>query len=98
MKGKKMTNNRAIILLSGGLDSLVALSEAVKKYSIEYAIFFNYGQKAYKRELKASEEFAQSYGIKTINIKLDWFENLIKDSKSDWVPNRNGVFINIAAA
>lgn len=93
-----MINNRAIILLSGGLDSLVALSETINNYSIRFAIFFYYGQKASKHELNAAKEIAESYGIRIILTKLEWFENLLDDMQTDWVPNRNGVLINIAAA
>ncbi len=63
-KAAKMTNNKAIILLSGGLDSVVSLSEATKKYNIEYALTFDYGQKALKQELKASEDISIYYNIK----------------------------------
>ncbi len=96
-KAAKMTNNKAIILLSGGLDSVVSLSEATKKYNIEYALTFDYGQKALKQELKASEDISIYYNIKYNIIKLDWLKKLLYSNK-DWVPNRNGVFINIAAA
>lgn len=92
-----MTNNKAIILLSGGLDSVVSLSEAIKNYDIEFALTFDYGQKALKQELKSSEEIAHIYNIKYKIIKVEWLEELLYSDK-DWVPNRNGVFINIAAA
>ena len=92
-----MTNNKAIILLSGGLDSVVSLSEAIKTYEIEFALTFDYGQKALKQELKSSEEIAHIYNIKYKIIKVEWLEELLYADK-DWVPNRNGVFINIAAA
>ena len=92
-----MTNNKAIILLSGGLDSVVSLSEAIKTYEIEFALTFDYGQKALKQELKSSEEIAHIYNIKYKIIKVEWLEELLYSDKN-WVPNRNGVFINIAAA
>ena len=92
-----MTNNKAIILLSGGLDSVVSLSEAIKTYEIEFALSFDYGQKALKQELKSSKEIAHIYNIKYKIIKVEWLEELLYADK-DWVPNRNGVFINIAAA
>ena len=92
-----MTNNKAIILLSGGLDSVVSLSEAIKTYEIEFALTFDYGQKALKQELKSSKEIAHIYNIKYKIIKVEWLEELLYADK-DWVPNRNGVFINIAAA
>ena len=41
---------KAIILLSGGLDSYVALDIASKKYNVVFALNFDYGQKAFKEE------------------------------------------------
>ncbi len=89
--------NKALILLSGGLDSVVSLSEAIKNYKIEFAITFDYGQKALPQELKSSEEIAKYYNINHKIIKAQWLKELLYPDK-DWVPNRNGVFINIAAA
>ncbi|MBR6163088.1 7-cyano-7-deazaguanine synthase [bacterium] len=90
-------NNRAVILLSGGLDSLVALSETINFYNIRFALFFNYGQDSEQQELLAAREIAEHYNIKLVLVKLEWFKNLLDVGKTDWVPNRNGIFINIAA-
>ena len=57
---KRMVNmtNKAIILLSGGLDSLVALgySKLSNDYDVELALTFDYGQKALKEEVEASRK------------------------------------------
>ena len=37
-------NNKSIILLSGGLDSLVCLGAVKDEYNIELALTFDYGQ------------------------------------------------------
>ena len=99
----------AIILLSGGLDSLVALDMISAKYDKIFALFFNYGQKAYKEELTAVKNIAKRYNIEFEEIRLPYLENIAKNSlvdddktnfndlKSVWVPNRNGLFLNIAA-
>ena len=52
-------NNRAIILLSGGLDSVVSIAQA-KSNGLDFvlALTFDYGQKSFKKELKASKEIA----------------------------------------
>ena len=42
--------SKGIILLSGGLDSLVSLGLGIKKYGISLALTFDYGQKAVKQE------------------------------------------------
>ena len=109
-------NIKSIILLSGGLDSLVALGAFKDKYNIELALTFDYGQKSVVYELEATQKIAKFYNIKHKIIKLDWLkeitntslvsddeipvENLGTDESAQkvWVPNRNGLFLNIAAA
>ena len=86
--------NRAIILLSGGLDSLAALGLSE---GVELALTFDYGQKAAAREIEAASKIAKYYGITHKIIKLDWLAE-ITDTARTWVPNRNGLFLNIAAS
>ena len=42
---KVIMKKKSIILLSGGLDSLVTLGIGIKEYNIKLALTFNYGQK-----------------------------------------------------
>lgn len=106
--------NRGIILLSGGLDSLVSLGIAKEKYNITLAITFDYGQKSAKAEIEASKAICDFYKIEHKIIKLDWLKEIThtsivteeklpqgineKSAKAVWVPNRNGLFLNIAGA
>ncbi len=106
--------SRGIILLSGGLDSLVSLGLAKEKYGICLALTFDYGQKSAQYEIQASKEICKFYNIEHKIIKLDWLKNithtaLVEDkelpfeidensAKNVWVPNRNGLFLNIAGA
>lgn len=115
--------NKSIILLSGGLDSVVSLAVAKNEYNIDLALTFDYGQKSLETEVKASKDICNFYNIKHKIIKLDWLKEitqtaLVSDKeipltqkddlnseeftqnsmKSVWVPNRNGAFLNIAAA
>jgi len=56
-------NNRAVVLLSGGLDSSTALAWAVRKQGWEcYSVAFDYGQR-HRIELKASTRVATSLNV-----------------------------------
>ena len=47
--------NKSIILLSGGLDSLVSLGAAKEEFNITLALTFDYGQKSAEYEIEASK-------------------------------------------
>lgn len=61
---------KAIVLLSGGMDSLVCVGEAVKKHHEIFFLHLNYGQKTSERERKAFEEIAIFYNIDTQHCKI----------------------------
>lgn len=113
--------NKAIILLSGGLDSVVSLASIKDKCSNILALTFDYGQKSFHAEKTASECIAKYYSIEHRIVDLEWLAvisnsalttseivpfidknnldnlNTSKNaSNAVWVPNRNGLFINIA--
>ncbi len=108
--------NSAVILMSGGLDSVVSLACALDDYDVKLALTFDYGQKSVEQEIRASRKVCNHYGIVHKVIKLDWLENITqsalvsdgevptdelcteKSMKAVWVPNRNGLFLNIAAS
>lgn len=107
---------KSLILLSGGLDSLVSLGLKQKEYNITTALTFDYGQKSVASEVEASKKICDYYGMEHIVIRLDWLKNITHTSlvseedipvgkeldnpeesaKKVWVPNRNGLFLNIA--
>ena len=107
---------KSIILLSGGLDSVVSLGLCKEKYNVELALTFDYGQKSSKEEIEASHKIAEYYNIEHKVITLDWLweitqtalvsndelpkgiENPQESAKAVWVPNRNGLFLNIAGS
>lgn len=108
---------KAIILLSGGLDSIVAAGFPQNEYEISLALTFDYGQKAFKNEIESSRAVCKYYNIPHKIIKLDWLKDIsktslvepnkeipikelgtIKSAEAVWIPNRNGLFLNIAAS
>ncbi len=54
---------KALALLSGGLDSTTALILAQKEYDVIGAVTFKYGQQAQEQELKASQKLCQEYNL-----------------------------------
>ena len=109
-------DKKSIILLSGGLDSLVSLGIAKTDYNISLALTFDYGQNPVAQEIKASSKIAEYYNIEHKIIKLPFLKEITNNSfvgnsiapvenlgtkesaKAVWVPNRNGLFLNIAAS
>lgn len=109
---------KSIVLLSGGLDSLVSFGLKRNELNVSLALTFDYGQKSAQQEIDASKKICEYYGIEHVVIKLDWLKNITQTSlvsddkiptgdalndgnqsmKSVWVPNRNGLFLNIAGS
>ena len=108
---------KSIILLSGGLDSVISLALFKEKYNITTAVTFNYGQNSAEKEIISSKKITDFYKLKHVIIDLPWLneiststlnqnkkiptadkiEEIEKESKSLIVPNRNALFINVAA-
>lgn len=66
---------KAIAVLSGGLDCCVAASVYARDYDI-HAITFNYGQKAFNQELKASRAICEKMGFTHSVIDLPWLAEI----------------------
>ena len=102
---------RAVVLLSGGLDSVTALAMAKEQGYECYTLSFNYGQR-HDAELLAAEKLSQQVGAiehKVINIDLRAIGgSALTDNNIDvpeehhegipvtYVPARNTVFLSIA--
>jgi 7-cyano-7-deazaguanine synthase len=104
---------KAVILLSGGLDSSTCLTYAAAKGYECYALSLNYGQKQLS-ELSAAKKLAKKLSIKDhkiINLDLQQFGgSALTDSKISvpahqdttsipitYVPARNTIMLSIAA-
>ena len=70
---------KAIAVLSGGLDCTVASSVYDRDYEI-HAITFDYGQKAFKRELEASREICKKMNWSHEVIDLPWLSKISTSS------------------
>ncbi len=57
-----MGRDRAIVLLSGGMDSCVTAALAAREYVLA-TLHINYGQRTEARELKAFHDIADFYGV-----------------------------------
>jgi len=107
----KQSNKKAVILLSGGLDSATCLALAKKQGYDCYAVSFDYGQ-LHKAELNAARLIAEHAGVlgyKVITIDMDGIGgSALTDSSIDvpqkptkgipvtYVPARNTVFLSLA--
>src|ERR1700710_2984613 len=67
---------RAVLCLSGGMDSCVCAALAARDYDV-YAVHFSYGQRTEARELKSAEGIARETGVKELMaLKMDLFRRI----------------------
>jgi 7-cyano-7-deazaguanine synthase len=103
--------NKAVVLLSGGLDSAVTLYTAKSKGLECFCLIFDYGQR-HKKEIRAAKKVAVAAGCKyeVIKIALPWKGSALLDKKinipgkiskggkipATYVPARNIIFLSFA--
>jgi len=114
---------KAVLLLSGGLDSSYNLFCAVRELDVAIALTFDYGQRAAPKEISASEKLCAILRIPHSVVQLPFFNHFTRtglvnrqepipsgeqvsiddmtvsnqSAKAVWIPNRNGILLNIAA-
>lgn len=76
------SKEKAISVLSGGLDSTVATTYFKDKYEI-HALTFDYGQRSAKREIEVSRIIAQELKIDHSILNLKWLGELGKSALTD---------------
>ena len=101
---------KAVVLLSGGLDSVTVLATAKSQGYVCYALSFDYGQR-HNAELQAAAKIAADYEVELKVIRLDLGSiggSALTDSHIDvpqsleagipvtYVPARNTVFLSLA--
>jgi len=107
MKSKIL--KRAVVLLSGGLDSAVALTVAQSKGYKCFCLIFDYGQR-HKKEITQAKKIAQAAGCdyQILKINFPWKGSALLDKKIKipqklgrkvpvtYVPGRNIIFLSFA--
>lgn len=101
---------KAIVLLSGGIDSATTLYLAKKQRYQCFALIFDYGQR-HRRELRSAVAVAKcaSVAYRVVRIELPWKGSSLLDKKqkiparksfrgipSTYVPGRNIIFLSFA--
>lgn len=106
-----MSDKKAVVLLSGGLDSATVLVQAKAAGFACYSMSFDYGQR-HRAELQAAERVAQQVGVvehKVIGLNLNGIGGSALTDASiavpeaptegipiTYVPARNTVFLSLA--
>lgn len=102
---------KAVILLSGGLDSTTCLAIAKEQRFECYTVSFDYGQR-HKSELKASQHIAEAFNVKSHKVislglqaiggsaltdsQIEVPTALSSDIPITYVPARNTIFLSLA--
>ena len=105
---------KAVVLMSGGLDSAVSLAHwlSIDGYTASLAVTMDYGQRVVRQEIRAARRLAAHYGVTHQVIDLPWLKQHLPTGyqvggrahaeglgvADVWVPNRNGVLLNIASS
>ena len=107
-----MTDKKAVVLLSGGLDSATVLAQAKAQGFACYSMSFDYGQR-HRAELQASVRVAEQLGVvehKVVGLNLNGIggsaltdqaiavpeDGLAEGIPVTYVPARNTVFLALA--
>ena len=112
-KGFEMEQKKAVVLVSGGLDSATTLAIAKDEGFECYALSFDYGQR-HRCELEAADRVASALGAvehRIMNLDLHQFGGSALTDKSidvpehsdggipvTYVPARNTIFLSMALA
>lgn len=78
---------KAVVLLSGGLDSVVAAAVHRRDHGpLLAAVFCDYGQRARRREAVAASAFCRRWDVPLHHVELPWLAALARRSGSRLLP------------
>ncbi len=78
-----MKRKKAVVLVSGGLDSCVTAALAAQKYDLAF-LHLNYGQRTQQRELQAFNDIADFYGVRErLVVDVSYFRQIGGSSLTD---------------
>jgi 7-cyano-7-deazaguanine synthase len=67
---------RAVVCLSGGMDSCVCAALAARDFEV-YAVHFSYGQRTEARELRSAKDVARIVGVRELlHLEIDLFRRI----------------------
>jgi 7-cyano-7-deazaguanine synthase len=104
--------NKAVVLLSGGLDSSTTLYDTISRGFDCHCLIFDYGQR-HKKEIRQAKAIARRARVPVVVIKisLPWKGSALLDKKISvprtlnikiipvtYVPGRNIIFLSFAAS
>lgn len=72
MLGKGKSDGTAVVLLSGGMDSVAVLYETLQTSKVVAALSFHYGSKHNDKEIPFAAYHAQKFGVPHLVIPLDF--------------------------
>jgi 7-cyano-7-deazaguanine synthase len=76
METEQKQRERAVVCLSGGMDSTVCAALAARDYDA-YAVHFSYGQRTEARELRSARTVAEMLGFKHfLPLRMDLFRQI----------------------
>lgn len=104
----------AVVVLSGGQDSVTCLGLALKTYDLVYCISFEYGQK-HGIEIACAVSICNKFGVPLEVVDLSFLSRIVtsaltsdgdvnkpheykKGLPASFVPNRNALFLTVAHA
>ena len=75
-EAKRMQRPRAVLCLSGGMDSCVCAALAAKDYDV-YALHFSYGQRTEAREFASARQIAELTGAEGwMHLRIELFRQI----------------------